>query len=256
MVLTACALGLLAFALMVIEYAGGRNFVTQPLVVGTMVGLVMGDLPTGITVGATLELAFLGATSIGAVIPPDAMSGSLLGVAFVINAGVSAENALVLALPIASLMLIFKNFYYGYVVSLFERKVEKCAESGDWRGVERIHWATGLGFCGIIGVVCGLSYALGSDTMSALLAAIPPFVQTGLNVAIGIIPAVGFTMLAKTMLAKANAYIFLCGFALVAYFQVPILGVAIFGAVFALAMTQLTERQAELAAEGGDEDEF
>lgn len=256
MILTAIALGVLAFGLMVVEYAGGRNFVTQPIVVGTMVGFIMGDMQTGITVGATLELAFLGATSIGAVIPPDAMSGSLLGVAFVINAGVSPENALVLALPIASLMLIFKNFYYGYIVSLFERRVEACAEQGDWHGIERLHWACGFGFAGMIGVVCGVSFAAGSDAMSALLSAIPAFVQTGLNVAIGIIPAIGFTMLAKTMLKKSNVYIFLCGFALVAYFQLPILGVAVFGAIFALAMTQLTEEQSQVSIEGGEDDEF
>ena len=129
---TAILLGVITFVLWVVEYAGGRNFISQPIMVGFIVGIAMGDMKTGITVGATLELAFLGATSIGAVIPPDAMTGALLGVAFVINSGASAESALVLALPIASLALIFKNFYYGYIIALFERKADKCAENGDY----------------------------------------------------------------------------------------------------------------------------
>ena len=87
---TAILLGVITFVLWVVEYAGGRNFISQPIMVGFIVGIAMGDMKTGITVGATLELAFLGATSIGAVIPPDAMTGALLGVAFVINSGASA----------------------------------------------------------------------------------------------------------------------------------------------------------------------
>ena len=59
------------------------------------------------------------------------MIGTILGTAFVINAGASAESAMVLALPVASLALIFKNFHYGYIVSLFQRRADKLAEQGD-----------------------------------------------------------------------------------------------------------------------------
>lgn len=251
----AIILGIAAFALMMIEYAGGRNFITQPIMVGFIVGLIMGDLKTGIIVGATLELAFLGATSIGAVIPPDAMTGSLLGVAFVINAGVSAENALVLALPIASLALIFKNFYYGYVVSFFQRRADRYAEDGNYKGIERVHWMAGMGLGAMMGILVTISYAAGSDAMSAVLNAIPGFVQTGFNVAIGLLPAIGFSMLARTMLSKSNVHIFLCGFALVAYSQLPILGVAIFGVVLAVILVQAEKEKTNVIA-GGEDDDF
>lgn len=252
----AIILGVTAFALMIIEYAGGRNFITQPIMVGFVVGIVMGDIRTGVMVGATLELAFLGATSIGAVIPPDAMTGSLLGVAFVIHAGATAESALVLALPIASLALIFKNFYYGYVVSLFERKVDKYAEKGDYRGVERVHWVTGMGMALMMGILVMVSYAAGSNVMNMILNAIPDFVQTGLNVVIGLLPAIGFSMLARTMLSKSNVHIFLCGFALVAYLQIPILGVAIFGAILAIILMQSEKDTNNMSVAGGADDDF
>ena len=48
MIGTAIILGLVTAALIVIEYAGGRNFITQPIMAGTVVGLLMGDLRTGI----------------------------------------------------------------------------------------------------------------------------------------------------------------------------------------------------------------
>lgn len=253
----ACILGIITFALFVIEYAGGRNFITQPIMVGTIVGLVFGDLKTGVMIGATLELAFLGATSIGAVIPPDAMIGAILGTAFVIHAGVSAESAVVLALPIASLALIFKNFYYGYVVSLFQVKADTYAQAGDFQGIERIHWICGLGMAIMLGSLVAISFALGSEAMSGFLQAIPSFVQTGLNVTIGLLPAIGFSMLARTMLDKSNLHIFLCGFALVAYFQLPILGVAIFGGVLAIILMGIeNNKQAVVVQEGGINDDF
>ena len=46
MIGTAIILGLVTAALIVIEYAGGRNFITQPIMAGTVVGLLMGDLRT------------------------------------------------------------------------------------------------------------------------------------------------------------------------------------------------------------------
>lgn len=253
---TAILLGVITFVLWVVEYAGGRNFISQPIMVGFIVGIAMGDMKTGITVGATLELAFLGATSIGAVIPPDAMTGALLGVAFVINSGASAESALVLALPIASLALIFKNFYYGYIIALFERKADKCAENGDYRGIERIHWIAGCGMGVMLGALVAISFVVGSDAMGAFLNAIPDFVQTGLNVAIGLLPAIGFSMLAKNMLSKSNVHIFLCGFALVAYAKLPILGVAIFGIVLAIILLQVETENSAAVVAGGDDDDF
>lgn len=114
---------------------------------------------------------------------------------------------------------------------------------------------TGLGMAAMLGILVTISYAAGSEAMSAVLNAIPGFVQTGLNVAIGLLPAIGFSMLARTMLSKSNVHIFLCGFALVAYSQLPILGVAIFGTVLAIIMVQ-AEKEKAYAVAGGDDDDF
>lgn len=59
--------------------------------------------------GATLELAFIGSFSVGASIPPDVVTGGILG-RFAITAGAGTETALLLGLPIATLTLILKIF--------------------------------------------------------------------------------------------------------------------------------------------------
>ena len=45
--------------------------VIRPIVVSPVIGALLGDLQTGVMVGATLELVFMGAIQIGAAVPPD-----------------------------------------------------------------------------------------------------------------------------------------------------------------------------------------
>ena len=65
-----------------LDYFIGSSMLARPVVAGTLVGFVMGDLQTGIMTGAAIELAFIGSFSIGAAIPPDMVSGTILGNSF------------------------------------------------------------------------------------------------------------------------------------------------------------------------------
>ncbi|MBQ4163733.1 MAG: PTS sugar transporter subunit IIC, partial [Turicibacter sp.] len=98
------------------EYLFGTSLLSRPIVMGALTGIIMGDIPTGVMLGATLELAFMGAFSIGASIPPEMISGTVLGTAFAIANGSGAETALTLALPIASLVLVFKNLGMVFIL--------------------------------------------------------------------------------------------------------------------------------------------
>ena len=92
MLLQAILLGLVAM-LGNAEYLFGTSLLSRPLVMGTLTGIVLGDVQTGVTLGATLELAFMGAFSIGASIPPEMISGTVLGTAFTITTGAGLTTA-------------------------------------------------------------------------------------------------------------------------------------------------------------------
>ncbi len=81
----------------------GQTMLDRPLVTGPLVGLVLGDLESGIIIGAQLELIWMGLTGIGASTPPDVVTGGVLGTAFAIMSGSGVEVALALAVPIAVL---------------------------------------------------------------------------------------------------------------------------------------------------------
>lgn len=255
----ALLLGLVAFIAQS-EYALGTSLISRPIVTGLLTGLVLGDMETGIVMGATLELAFIGSFSVGASLPPDVVTGGILGVAFAINSGAGAETALLLGLPIATLALIVKNIYNGMFIPLLCHKADAYAEMGDTRGIERMHLISGIGLSLTLGIIVTVSYLAGVNMVKGFLDAIPEFIKHGLSVATGIIPALGFAMLARLLINKKVAPYF-SSVCLMAYLKIPVTGIAILGAIVAVVMVNMPKFAASqpAPAQGAshdDEDDF
>ncbi|GIP62784.1 PTS sugar transporter [Virgibacillus pantothenticus] len=238
MILQAILLGIVAFIAQS-EYALGTSLLSRPIVTGLLVGIVLGDIKTGIIMGATLELAFIGSFSVGASIPPDVVTGGILGTAFAITAGAGTETALLLGVPIATLTLILKNVYLGLLIPMMNHKADTYAAIGDYKGVERMHLTAGFGLSFMLALVVAISYSVGNNAVQSLLNMIPDFVQHGLTVATGIIPALGFAMLARLLINKTVAPYFFLGFIIVAYLDIPITGIAVFGAILAVIVVNI-----------------
>ena len=87
----------------------------------------------------------------------------------------------------------------------------------------------------------------------------PVWLSAGLNVASGMLPALGFAILLKYLPMKKYGYFLLFGFVLAAYLNLSILAVALLGTVFCVFIFQLKEENAKLAlaatAGGDNEDE-
>ncbi|EIW8471722.1 hypothetical protein DV720_15445 [Klebsiella pneumoniae] len=168
----ALLLGLVAFIAQS-EYALGTSLISRPIVTGLLTGLVLGDVQTGVIMGATLELAFIGSFSVGASIPPDVVTGGILGVAFAITSGAGTETALLLGLPIATLTLILKNIYLGMFIPMLSQKADGYAERADLRGIERMHLIAGFGLSLMLAAVVTVSFLVGSNAVKSLLDTIP-----------------------------------------------------------------------------------
>lgn len=57
----------------------------RPLIACTLVGIVLGDMKTGIIIGGTLEMIALGWMNIGAAVAPDAALASIISTILVIH---------------------------------------------------------------------------------------------------------------------------------------------------------------------------
>ena len=211
------------------EWLTGTSYLQRPIVLGPLVGLVMGDMVTGTIMGATMELAMVGAISVGAYNPPDTISGTILGVS--------------LGIPIATIVLALDTALGQPVMLLLVHRIDKNVEDGDTKAITRNMLIAGYAqsWCGLL--IIPLAFFFGADAVASLLNIIPDFVQTGMDVAAAFLPALGFAMLAQMIMNKTVAPFFFAGFFLVAYFGISTTGVAIFAAIIVVAMTVLGEKK-------------
>jgi PTS system mannose-specific IID component len=215
----------------------GTTLLGRPLVLGPLVGWALGDLHLGIVMGGTLELIFMGNIKVGAAIPPDVITGGVLGTAFAILSGKGAAVALALAIPISVLaeMLLSGLFVFR---SVFNKYFMAYAEEGNYRKIQRLHILSGLLKPVLMGLITFLALELGSDAMKSFLDAMPPWVNAGLQVAGNMLPALGFALLMNLMFNKRVAPFFFLGFMLAAYLKLPVIAIGGLGLLTALLLTQ------------------
>jgi fructoselysine/glucoselysine PTS system EIID component len=219
----------------------GTSLLSRPLVLGPLVGLVLGDLHQGVIIGATLELIFMGNIKVGAAIPPDLITGGVLGTAFAIMSGKGPEIALALAVPISILAEMVMSGLFVFR-PIFNSRFNKYAEEGNFRKLEMLHIGSGLLKPLLMGIITFLALLLGSDVMKTFLDAIPPWVQSGLQVAGNMLPALGFALLMNLMFNQKAAPYFFLGFILTSYLKLPMIAIGGLGVVLALIITGITHK--------------
>lgn len=220
----------------------GTTLLSRPLVLGPLVGLVLGDLNQGVIIGATLELIFMGNIKVGAAIPPDVVTGGVLGTAFAIISGKGPAIALAIAVPVSILaeMVISGLFVLR---AMLNKKFNQYANEGDYKSIQRLHILSGLLRPLLMGIIVLLALQLGAGTMKSFLDMIPQWVQSGLQVAGNMLPALGFALLMNLMFnAKVAPYFFL-GFILAAYLKLPVIAIGGLGVIIALIVTQVTSNK-------------
>ena len=81
----------------------GQALTERPLVAGLIAGLFLGDVQTGVLVGAALEAVFLGMVDVGGSVTAEPVTATVLAVAFVSTMGMEQGTAVALAVPIGLL---------------------------------------------------------------------------------------------------------------------------------------------------------
>lgn len=218
-----------------------------PLFAATITGLLLGNLSLGLTIGATLQLMTLGVATYGGATVPDFLSGAIMGTAYAIISGQGAEYGIALAVPIG--LLLTQLDILGRMSNIiFQHRADKCAERGDYRGVEisnilgAIPWILSR----LIPVFIGLCF--GETVVKSINEFIPVWFMTGLKAAGSILPAMGIAILMKYLPLKKYFPYFIIGFVLIAFggSSFTILAVALIG--FAFAALNYTKAKEKLAS--------
>ena len=176
------------------DYQLGTLYAFRPIVVCPVVGACLGDLHTGLILGASIEALFMGSVSIGAYIPPDATSAGLLCTAYVCLLGLDTEVAVGLAMPIGTLVLGVGNL--GQLVSNWLTSfIPGIALKGEGSKLMALHWLLGMWVIPVWLVLIFCAVYFGSGAIDWLVNAVPSFVLNGFAAAANILPVMGFAML-------------------------------------------------------------
>lgn len=209
----------------------GQTMIERPLVVGTIMGLIMGDMRTGILIGASLEAIFMGAVDIGGALSAEPVTATVLATTFAITLGVNTKAALALAVPIGVFAAFILMFMKNVVMNIFAPLVDKVASDDNSKGLTRLHF--GMWFLNyfIFSLVTFFAVLAGARPVQQLVAKIPVNLMAGLAATGGLLPAVGFAILMRMLWSKQLSPYYFLGFILAAYMNLPSVAVAAVGII-------------------------
>lgn len=208
----------------------------RPLFIGWITGLCLGDQRTGLIMGAQLEAIYMGISAIGGVIPSDPMSGTLIPVAAVILTGADMHVALALAIPVGTLIQ-YASTLCSPIQLAFLGLYDQYAEKNDQKSYTILHYL----YCFVITplprtLVIFLALLLGVGNLGAINDAMPLWLINGLDIASGMLVAIGFGILTSMIWSKKFGIFFFVGFVLVEMLHLPTIGVAIFALTIAVSI--------------------
>lgn len=131
-------------------------------------------------------------------------------------------------------------------------------------GLERhgrldVGWASQIPFIGVWVLPIILLTTVGSSYVELVINAIPAWLNAGLNVASGMLPALGFAILLRQMPLKKYGYFLLAGFVMASYLGMSMLAIAMVGVVICMFIFQMKEendkRTATATVQGGDNED-
>ena len=237
----------------------GECKLREPIVTGFLVGLVLGDVKTGLIIGAELQLMWMGAVGIGPVAQLDIGIGGTIGTAVAIATGTGAETAILFGVPVAVIMqflnTLLMSAYSGVMLS-----ADKKIDALDFRGIRWCHY-----FCGICTF---LAYTIptfivmffGNELIEGIVNNMPDWINTGLGGVAALLPCLGFALLLNIIMEKRLIPYFILGFIPAAYVGFDLTMVAIAAIAVAVAwiifMLRSNEGTSKVAANTAADDEW
>lgn len=210
----------------------------SPVFAGFISGLIMGDMATGLTIGASLQLMVLGVGTFGGASRIDATSGAVLATAFSVSQGIDPELAVsTIAVPVAAL-LVYTDIAGRFSTTYFAHRVDAAVEKFDYAAIERNYLLGAIPWAASRALPVFLALAFGGEFVNTMVTTIQEYqwIADGLTLAARMLPGLGFAILLHYLPLKRNLHYLAVGFALTAmltvlYGNVSALGGAVAGIV-------------------------
>lgn len=218
-----------------IAYIDSHTFQThifRPIFVGPVVGLIMGDVSTGLAVGVTIELMFLAVIFVGTATPPDPTLSTAIATGIAILGGGGTELAVATALPVSFIGQIATTFQNTVINIWFMHRAENAISKLNTRGLVLNNTVYPMLTNAVLyGIPAFLAIYFGADFVKGIIEAIPDKIITGLSVGGGMIGAVGFALLLSTIQVKKFWPFLFLGFFFASYLKINMIGIALLGVI-------------------------
>lgn len=232
--ITAILISLLMALLLTENLGYGHIQISRPVFAGPLIGLLMGDLQTGLIVGGTVELMFMGVFPVGGSVPPNAQFAGMMATVLAVSSGSNPEVGIALAFPIgvfAQFVLLLDYNLNIFIIHRADRQVMK----GNIDAISKNQMLCLVCMFSCWALSSFLGVYLGGTWVEALYNSFPEWFRSGLSIAGGIMPAMGMAMLLKMMDLKKFWAFLLIGYVLTAYLQMNILSIALLSLGVAMA---------------------
>lgn len=224
----------------------GSVSVRQPIVCGTITGLILGDVVQGCIIGATINTLYLGFVNAGGTLPADAGIGGIVGTALALSSGSSAEAAIAIAVPLGIMGTMIWTLRQTVNI-YFVHKMDHYAETGDTKKMAfwQLWPAQIFAYC-VTAIPVALLVYLGAPVVQGaidILSGTPLHILSAIG---SLLPAIGIAMLLKMLNTRSGILLFfVLGFFLQTYSGLSMLIIAIFAGVFAWVYGELKFRGEE-----------
>ena len=204
----------------------------QPIVAGTIVGIILGEPLQGLIIGATINTLFLGFISAGGTVASEPGIAGIVGTALTIMSNSSPEIAVSLAVPFGLLGTLIWNVRM-MVNSFFVHWLDELVETGDLKKMLFVQFVPAQIVTLLLSAVpvAAIVY-FGGDAVNSTLKMLTGTPLNILKVIGGILPALGIAMTLR-MISNRKGIIpaFILGFFLITYAKIPILLLAVFATI-------------------------
>ena len=245
--------------------AGGFFGIAQPIVACTIMGILFGDVQSGVLVGVALQALYLGVIQPGGALPSDKGFATFIGGSLAIASGGGVEAALALAVPLGLLGVALFQFFMT-VNAYFPHMGDRAAAEGDGNKVAMANVLGTVPTFVVYVTIYTMANYLGVGFVQGLLDILPAPVLATLSIVGKIVPAVGFAMLMKYVITKGKEWMlgfFAMGFVLVKNTSFNIVALALFSIGLAIMFVMARygkdlstdQTVAATVAEGGDDDD-
>ncbi|MFT4004431.1 MAG: PTS sugar transporter subunit IIC [Lacrimispora sp.] len=223
------------------------SMLLQPVVIGVFVGLLTGNMPLAMKIGAGLQLVYLGVTSTpGGNVPSDPALAGCIAIPLGVMSNMTPEVAIALAIPFGVLG-VFVDQLRRSTNAVWVHMADRYAEAADTKGIllAAFLFPAAAGFIIRFPIVFAIDF-FGVTAVEKLISILPQWLMHSFELMGGILPALGFAITLSVIGKKSLIPFFIIGFFAVMYLKLDTMAVAIFATCMALllGLFQLKEEAA------------